>query len=93
MNTDRRSMPRERQDWQPHPDLIRECAAVAEFYGADMGVMGDDVIRRVLVAATAWQQRQDADARAHAIRRDDPARLAGLLELTERVQRRQGGGR
>jgi hypothetical protein len=55
---ERRYAPRERAPNQPHPDQVRECARVAKFYGADLGTFGEDVIRRVLVAAAAWEERQ-----------------------------------
>lgn len=91
LRVERRLMERARQDWQPDPDLIRECAAVFQFYGGDTGPLGEDVVRRVLVAAASWHARKDAEERAHGRRRDDPVRLAGALELVERVQAHQRG--
>jgi hypothetical protein len=46
-----------------HPDQIAEAAKVLEFYGGDPGPLGEDVIRRVLCAAAAWQERLDAENR------------------------------
>ncbi len=46
-----------------HPDQVREAAGGLEFYGGDPGPLGEDVIRRVLCAAAAWQERLDAENR------------------------------
>ena len=68
--TDRRKEVRGRQPWQPHPDQVRECAAVWEFYSSKSPshnmtereeIALEDRIRRVLVAAKAWQERWDAE--------------------------------
>lgn len=67
-----------RRHVDPHPDEIREAAGVALFYGADLGPLGEDVIRRVLVASKSWRDRRDADERAHARLRDDIARRMAL---------------
>lgn len=84
MQVERRLLERARQDWQPDPELVRECAGVFEFYGGDFGPLGEDVVRRVLSAAAAWHARKDAEERAHARRRGD-------LELVARVQEYVGG--
>jgi hypothetical protein len=84
-----------RQDWQPDPALIAECAGVFRFYGAELGFelgpLGEDVVRRVLVAAAAWHARKDAEERAHARRRDDPLRAAEMEQLHARVRAHVGG--
>lgn len=77
---ERRHEARERQFWQPHPDQIRDCAGVAEFYGIDLGPMGEDAIRRVIVAALAWEERRAHEERQHA-------RLRDGAEIVERVSR------
>jgi hypothetical protein len=88
---ERRLTERARQDWQPDPALVAECAGVFEFYGGDPGPLGDDCVRRVLVTAAAWHVRKDAEERAHARRRDDPLRAAEMEQLHARVRAHVGG--
>jgi hypothetical protein len=87
MRVERRLVDRARQDWQPDPELVRECAGVFEFYGGDCGPMGEDVVRRVLSAAAAWHARKDAEERRHAALRDGFPVGEVLRQLSE-VRRR-----
>jgi hypothetical protein len=83
-----------RQYWQPHPDAVAEAAKVLEFYGGDPGPLGDDAVRRVVVAVLSWHERQAAVESLQARRREDPMRLAESIELADRVSAHvRGNGR
>jgi hypothetical protein len=77
---------RRRQSDRPHPDQILECMGVLEFYGGDPGPMGEDVIRRILVAAQAWTARRDHEERQHAQLRDSVSRWAGARKTPEQLR-------
>lgn len=62
-----------RKHLDPHPDEVSEAAGVLLFYGGHLGPLGEDAVRRVLVAAKAWRDRRDADERRHARLRDEIA--------------------
>lgn len=58
-----------------HPDQVREVARLLEFWGGDPGPLGDDAVALVLVAAQAWEERRQAEERAHERLRDMRAQV------------------
>lgn len=75
--TDRRRESRERQPWQPHPDQIASCVGVWEFY-KDSNMPLEDKIRRVIVEAKAWADRDYAE--------DERAKKAYIRASVNRVR-------
>ncbi len=72
----------------PHPDAIAEALGVLEAHGGHAGPHPHDALRCVLAAVRAWEQRHEAEERAHAQRRDDPRRLVETKTLLNAAQER-----
>jgi len=68
-------------------DLVREVASVLEWFGCDQGRLTEDAAAHAILAARSWQERREAERRAHERRRDDAARGATLLDLAEARRR------
>lgn len=90
--SDRRQEPRERQVWQPHPDQVRECVGVWDFYKdlpeADMPI--EEKIRKVISAAEAWKERWDAEERrAFEARNPKRREIAWNASVQAWVERRR----
>lgn len=73
-------------------DLVAEVAGVLEFYGCDMGPLGEDVAAHAILAARAWRERKAAEdcrhAAAHERQRRETAALLDLREARRRVAAR-----
>lgn len=75
--------------------MTRLCSAAViaalDEYDRYLGpeVNREKAMRFAVLAAVAEQERQEAQERAHAGRRDNPLRLADLALTVERVQRRR----
>lgn len=70
------------------PEAIREALAVLEYGAGDAGPRPWQTMEAVLSTFQAWQERQQADERGHARRRDESAREMGaLLDLAEARRR------
>jgi hypothetical protein len=78
----------------PHPDALREALSVLEAHGGHAGPHPEETMHCLLAAVRAWEERHDAEERAHARRRDDPMRLheseviASLAEARRRTRAR-----
>ncbi len=70
-------------------DLVAQVAEALETWGADLGPAGKDVVARALLAERAWSDRQAAEERAHARRRDDAVRLPEAQVIAEQCEARR----
>ncbi len=69
-------------------DLVREVAAVLDWYGSDMGQLTQDAAARAILQARAWELRRQADEARHAKRHEQAAwEMRTLLDLAEARRR------